>query len=142
MHAERPLRRHLTGLFAFHSYIRIDFRIRPQAVLRHTKLERRPFQDAQFRYGPNPSVPSQPATYWSGESVALAEACGSRNYLELILQILLRKALDGIGRTERPPVLPLRLFAASFFHPTFLLGRTISTTRVLASRIASATACV
>jgi hypothetical protein len=29
----------------------------------------------------------------------LAEACGSRIYLELILQVLTRKALDGIGRT-------------------------------------------
>jgi hypothetical protein len=29
----------------------------------------------------------------------MAEASGSRNYLELILQVLTRKALDGIGRT-------------------------------------------
>jgi hypothetical protein len=33
-------------------------------------------------------------------------------------------------------------FAASFSHPTFRFGRTISTTLLLASRIASGTACV
>ncbi len=33
------------------------------------------------------------------EAKDMAEACGSRNYLELILQVLPRKPLDGIGRT-------------------------------------------
>jgi hypothetical protein len=36
---------------------------------------------------------------WDPNYKYLAEACGSRNYLELILQVLTRKALDGIGTT-------------------------------------------
>jgi hypothetical protein len=72
----------------------------------------------------------------------MAEASGSRNYLELILQVLTRKALDGIGRTWHPSGRLMPPFCRLVFHPTFLFGRTISTTRLLASRIASGTTCV
>src|SRR4029077_6683019 len=53
----------------------------------------------------------------------MAEACGSRSYLELILQVLMRKPVDGIGGTSHPLELLLPPFCRLVFSSHFSLRK-------------------